>query len=372
MKMRLCLALCLGLAGLGVTGCSCDDEGDGMGTDGGADGSNNLDGSNNPDGSNTNADGNVINIPDGSQDSGWVLIPDGGVPTNEAGMALCNGAVCACSDGIDNDNDGLVDAADPQCTGPADNDESMVTNFPTNSVGQVLCGTDPCECNDGIDNDGDGTIDGLDVECSGPADNDEGSFATGISGDNQDPFWQDCFFDGNSGAGNDGCRYHTECLTGDRPIDDKSCIVSDKCLEFCGPLAPNGCDCFGCCEVTTSDGSTVSVRLSEGCTEEELDNPELCQTCRLQDSCVNECGDCELCLGKGVEDLPEKCFPDKTPDASVIYPEAGVDGGADGGVIIVPPPPPYTCEGSSFACDAQGRCPEFYACSLGCCLPVLR
>ena len=67
-------------------------------------------------------------------------------------------------------------------------------------------------CNDCIDNDGDGQIDGFDTECTGPADNDESSFATGIPGDNRDAVKQDCFFDGNSGAGNDGCDIHV-CLS---------------------------------------------------------------------------------------------------------------------------------------------------------------
>ena len=47
-----------------------------------------------------------------------------------------------------------------------------------------LCGGSGCACSDGKDNDGDGLIDGMDPECTGPLDNDEGSFATGIPGDN--------------------------------------------------------------------------------------------------------------------------------------------------------------------------------------------
>ncbi|HYQ14706.1 MAG TPA: hypothetical protein VEQ58_03080, partial [Polyangiaceae bacterium] len=35
-------------------------------------------------------------------------------------------------------------------------------------------------CSNGIDDDGDGLIDGFDPECTGLADDDEGSFATGI------------------------------------------------------------------------------------------------------------------------------------------------------------------------------------------------
>jgi hypothetical protein len=76
----------------------------------------------------------------------------------------------------------------------------------------ALCGNAPCQCNNGQDDDGDGTIDGADVECTGALDDDERTFATGIPGDNKDPKWQDCFFDGNSGAGNDGCNQHTCCL----------------------------------------------------------------------------------------------------------------------------------------------------------------
>ncbi|HTV23935.1 MAG TPA: hypothetical protein VMG12_34830, partial [Polyangiaceae bacterium] len=81
--------------------------------------------------------------------------------------------------------------------------------------GILLCGSEPCACNNGIDDDGDGTVDGFDIECTGGIDNDEGSFATGIPGDNRDPKWQDCFFDGNSGHGDDRCRYPTACLTGE-------------------------------------------------------------------------------------------------------------------------------------------------------------
>jgi len=35
-----------------------------------------------------------------------------------------------CNDGIDNDNDGLIDMADPGCSSPQDNDESNGTNVP--------------------------------------------------------------------------------------------------------------------------------------------------------------------------------------------------------------------------------------------------
>src|SRR6185436_9912124 len=73
------------------------------------------------------------------------------------------------------------------------------------------CPVSPSACTDGIDNDGDGKIDGADPECVGTCDNDEGTFATGISGDNIDACKQDCFFDGNSGQGDDGCEWNLKC-----------------------------------------------------------------------------------------------------------------------------------------------------------------
>src|SRR5207244_10409925 len=73
------------------------------------------------------------------------------------------------------------------------------------------CKVNPSACSDGKDNAGDGLIDAADPECSGPCDNDEGSFATGIPGDNVDACKQDCFFDGNSGMGDDGCEWNLKC-----------------------------------------------------------------------------------------------------------------------------------------------------------------
>ena len=63
-----------------------------------------------------------------------------------------------CSDGLDNDGDGLIDfPADPGCTGTDDGDE-----------------TDPPQCSDGKDNDGDGLVDfPADKGCTGADDNDE-------------------------------------------------------------------------------------------------------------------------------------------------------------------------------------------------------
>src|SRR3954471_555297 len=111
------------------------------------------------------------------------------------------------------------------------------------------------QCSDGIDNDHDGFTDYNDPECIGPLDDDEGTFATGIPGDNMDPCKQDCFFDGNSGMGDDGCQWQLKC---DPPTPEAAlgcpydwsfhnCPTTQaaRCLTGCRALPPNGCDCFG-------------------------------------------------------------------------------------------------------------------------------
>ncbi|MBI5457000.1 hypothetical protein HY969_04665 [Candidatus Kaiserbacteria bacterium] len=74
----------------------------------------------------------------------------------------------ACSDGIDNDNDGLIDWApnnggDPDCGTPTSDSES-----PAPGGG----GSTPA-CSDGVDNDNDGKVDSVDPGCSSAEDTDE-------------------------------------------------------------------------------------------------------------------------------------------------------------------------------------------------------
>src|SRR5688572_29043604 len=47
------------------------------------------------------------------------------------------------------------------------------------TLGTELCGDAGCACSNGLDDDDDGFADGLDAECTGPYDDDEGTFATG-------------------------------------------------------------------------------------------------------------------------------------------------------------------------------------------------
>jgi hypothetical protein len=236
-------------------------------------------------------------------------------------------------------------------------------------AGTLYCGSELCQCNNGIDDDGDGTVDGFDVECTGGIDDDEATFATGIPGDNRDPKWQDCFFDGNSGAGDDRCRYPTECLTGELSLDDDACSVTQACLDNCRPRTPNGCDCFGCCAVELPGGGEVHVTLSETCSLAKIGDPEACAPCTPNPTCANDCGECELCPGKTVADLPESCSPPPPPaDAGAPDPEQPDPSDPSDPNVD---PPEFTCEDASI-CNEAVDCPVGEFCSLGCCLVVLR
>jgi hypothetical protein len=217
--------------------------------------------------------------------------------------------------------------------------------------GGVDCVEDGPECNNCVDDDEDGFIDGADIQCSGPLDDREDSFATGIPGDNVDPVLQDCFFDGDSGEGNDGCVRPTCCLTEGEtadcpppgPADD--CSVSNMCIEICGEATPPGCDCFGCC--TLCNGETcfdVAIGLAnDDCTIDNLDDEEACPRCIKDEDCTGgECegDDCVLCPGQTEEDLPDSC--------------EGND-----------------CPGGETPCESSSDCGGDEYCSTGCCVNVV-
>jgi hypothetical protein len=231
------------------------------------------------------------------------------------------------------------------------------------------------QCSNCSDDDADGKIDGFDAECTGPLDNDESSFATGIPGDNIDAVMQDCFFDGNSGAGNDGCNIHVCCLLAASdpascPIGANKYVVADcppplgetalpqKCIDVCGRLAPAGCDCFGCCTICDGSGTCrdvdINPAVSPSCDQSNIGDPgpdgtldtndDPCRKCVQTASCgSSECGGetCILCPGQDPSTLPSSC----------------------GGVS--------TCPEGLTTCAADGACPPSTYCSNGCCIGSL-
>jgi len=238
----------------------------------------------------------------------------------------------------------------------------------------------PCQghiyqCGDLLDNDNDGLIDYQDPDCLGACDDTEDSYYGGIPGSSGPGCKVDCYFDQDSGSGNDDCYWDHVCdplsVAPDyypEPWLDDACeyagpshVVtpigetcanlvnsqSQDCLDYCLPLTPNGCDCFGCCELPAGGGDFVWLG-SEGvngntvCTQAEAANPDICHPCTPVQDCFNDCGECELCIGKTV--LPPHCFD------------------PDGGNTEQCPDGEQPC-----GMPGQDPCPSGYYCVSGCC-----
>jgi hypothetical protein len=205
------------------------------------------------------------------------------------------------------------------------------------SGGEPSCNVAECmgkvyACGDCIDNDDDGLIDGEEPECWGPCDNNESGFKGNIPGQSHAPCTSmDCYFDGDSGSGNDGCTWSHACdpsqpnpsaceydASTNIPGSGMTCEQAQQdqdaaCEAVCGPLTPNGCDCFGCCEIVV-DATAYTVYLGSGegegtCTMADVADPTKCAPCVQVDSCLNPCEPeaCELCIGQ--TELPDDCDP---------------------------------------------------------------
>jgi hypothetical protein len=200
----------------------------------------------------------------------------------------------------------------------------------------ALCGMRVYACGNCNDDDGDGNIDSADSQCLGPCDDTEDSYYPNIDGQNGSSCRQDCYFDRGGGtndqcfssfrcdpfstapdyppSGDAGCAYDPDA---DIPATNATCAElsaaqPDACADNCGPLVPNGCDCFGCCELPVASGSYVWIGSNGGtCNEASVSDPSACRPCTPVPSCLNDCGPCEICAGR------------QTPGSDCMEGEAG-------------------------------------------------
>ncbi|HEX6242509.1 MAG TPA: hypothetical protein VFZ61_16465 [Polyangiales bacterium] len=174
--------------------------------------------------------------------------------------------------------------------------------------GTTWCKDQLCQCDNGLDDDDDGLIDGFDPECTGPFDKDEGSFSIGVPSGN--PKCDDCYFDESGNSNDDECEVAAHCSVdgtpAGAPASCNQCEPSGDCVNNCKPRTPNGCDCFGCCDIPFQ-GGTVRVKLADTCTMKDLGDPQRCPPCVIPENadCYNPCERCELCAGK--TSLPSGC-----------------------------------------------------------------
>lgn len=230
---------------------------------------------------------------------------------------------------------------------------------------EARCGSVLLACGNCEDDDQDGLADAADPECLGPCDDSEAELFTGAAPRVNGSCRTDCFFDRNVGAGDDGCSWSYRCdpesvAPGYAPTGLERCAYDEAasiceltpaqagaCQEGCLPLTPNGCDCFGCCELPAGAGQFVwlgseSLDLAH-CELQTSGDPELCRPCTPVPDCQNDCAECELCVGKSA--LPSSCG-------------AGMP----------------QCPGGQRACDpaSANDCGAFEYCITGCCVALPR
>jgi hypothetical protein len=236
-------------------------------------------------------------------------------------------------------------------------------------IEEVKCLNQTYQCGNAIDDDMDGLTDWQDPDCLGPCDNTENSYYGGIPGQSGPNCDVDCYWDANSGSGDDHCYWNHKCdmLESMMPgspepyskckydpntnISGTSASCTDLqqmqeqgCYDFCLNITPNGCDCFGCCELPSGSGKFVWLGSEEpigtgSCTIAEINNPMKCKPCTPVPSCLNTCAECEVCIGK--PDLPPGCMDAGTEQCPVNVQPCGLPG--------------------------QDPCPSGFYCVTGCC-----
>ena len=155
----------------------------------------------------------------------------------EVGVALLDTPITPCLNGEDDDNDGYIDANDPDCSEGGIREEGFGDN----------------ECNDGIDNDSDGLLDSEDTECTEATGEYEQvpECADGI--DNDGDGWIDA--------------YDTETGTTEDP----------DCTEWTNETTEDGTnEEYGCNDGIDNDDDGLTDRDDDDCThpaDEEVTEP---------------------------------------------------------------------------------------------------
>jgi hypothetical protein len=152
---------------------------------------------------------------------------------------------------------------------------------------------------------------------------------------------------------------------------------TQACMDYCGPLTPNGCDCFGCCELPAGSGDFVWLGSEDGngngsCTIADINDPTKCEPCLPVQACLNNCEYCEVCIGKPT--IPEECLPGGTGGATSVGAGGTGAGSGVGGTSVggAGGTPSMQCPTGVQPCGQPGELPcstQFY-CITGCCQPL--
>jgi hypothetical protein len=177
----------------------------------------------------------------------------------------CQSTVESCANGVDDDGDNMIDCADPDCVGASNcnsgNNEFCNNNIDDDGDGYVDCADSECAplagcqaqteiCNDGQDNDSDGLIDCIDPDCresSNICANIPPEVCNNQTDDDGDTFIDcadpDCRDAANCVGRPPEICYGNDDEDGDGLADcaDPDCFAYQPCQS--GPKAEGGCEC---------------------------------------------------------------------------------------------------------------------------------
>jgi hypothetical protein len=239
----------------------------------------------------------------------------------------CVNKLPACSDGWDNDGDGLVDRADGGCA--SDNDNSEVAHDTTCTTPTGPSEFETTQCSDGIDNDQDGAVDyPADFSCSSRTDNDEtnpkSQCQDGI--DNDGDGLTDLHDPGcPNRQGNNESSATTQCQDG---IDNDGDGAKDYPADFsCSSRTDNDetNPKSQCQDGIDNDGDGLTDLKDPGCPNNQGNN-EAAGTPQCQDGIDND--------GDGAKDYPADFSCSSPTDHDETNPKSqcqdGIDNDGDG------------------------------------------
>ncbi len=225
-----------------------------------------------------------------------------------------------CSDGVDNEGDGLIDCEDPDCHGqsgspPSENWANCVCDIDSpQSSYRIECTSDSSQCSDGVDNDGDGKVDCEDSDCEGvPACEEVGCGIDPVLCPNPECTYTSggqCYIDVQCSA-LCGTEYCVDGIDNDRDgkvdCEDSDCSEDEACQEIssCVGEVVDSCEVEGeyCDQILQMIGSGVNVYSTQGyqCVISYTGGCVNGNQCTVeQPSCVfnaNVCPDCDICGG---------------------------------------------------------------------------
>jgi hypothetical protein len=151
---------------------------------------------------------------------------DGDIDADDDGCSTGLDGETNCSDGIDNDGDGWIDELDVECEGNDSNEDGLDVDFDVT-------------CTNGVDDDNDGWIDADDPDCADGGDDEVGGFGTtacndGIDNDGHGDVDSDDFYCFDNGALEDSEQpeFATECQDGIDNDDTNSGLLDNYIDEF--------------------------------------------------------------------------------------------------------------------------------------------